>query len=75
MYVVSVSGPKQYEAGDKDWMQHKGSNMQLFQNIEINNKVLTLETYTATGRLYDKFVLKKKRNGENKVKDKKPITY
>ena len=30
VYVVSVSGPKLYEAGNKDWMQQKGSFLQLY---------------------------------------------
>jgi hypothetical protein len=72
VYVVSVSGPKLYEAGDKDWMQQKGSMLQLFQNINIKNNVLTYEAFTADGELFDKFLLKKNRNGINKMKEKRP---
>lgn len=72
VYVVSVSGPKLYDAGDKDWMQHKGSQLQLFQNISIQNNLLTYEAYTANGKLFDKFQLKKSKSGKNKFKDQKP---
>ncbi|NQU33584.1 MAG: metallophosphoesterase family protein [Bacteroidetes bacterium] len=72
VYVVSVSGPKLYEAGDKDWMQQKGSMLQLFQNICIKSNVLTYEAFTARGELFDKFILKKRNNSSNKLVDKKP---
>jgi len=72
VYVVSVSGPKLYEAGDKEWMQQKGVQMQLFQNIRINNNVLVYESYTAAGQLFDKFSLKKRKNGKNKFIEQKP---
>ncbi len=66
VYVVSVSGPKLYEAGDKDWMQFKGSNRQLFQVITIDNNELHFKAYTANGELFDEFMLKKNRNGKSK---------
>ena len=72
VYVVSVSGPKLYEAGDKEWMQQKGSFLQLYQNIRINDKVLEYEAFTASGKLFDKFVLKKQRSGKNKMVEMKP---
>ena len=62
MYVVSVSGPKFYEAGDKPWMQVKGSGKQLFQNISIDGKKLEYKAYTADGTLFDHFRLKKRNN-------------
>jgi acid phosphatase type 7 len=62
MYVVSVSGPKFYEAGDKPWMQVKGSGKQLFQNISIDGKKLEYKAYTADGALFDHFRLKKRNN-------------
>ena len=59
MYVVSVSGPKMYEAGDKDWMEHSGAFKQLYQVISINDKELLYESYTVDGKLFDQFSLKK----------------
>ncbi len=72
VYVVSVSGPKLYEAGDKEWMQQKGSFIQLYQNIQIDDKVLEYEAFTASGKLFDKFILKKQKNGKNKMIEMKP---
>jgi hypothetical protein len=72
MYVVSVSGPKLYPAGDKEWMQQKGSYLQMFQNINIKDKVLVYEAYTASGELYDKFTLKKNSKGNKKLVEQKP---
>jgi hypothetical protein len=70
---VSVSGPKLYKAGDKEWLQQKGSLIQLFQEITINNNSLLYEAYTARGELFDKFLLKKRKTGKAKfieMKDK-----
>lgn len=72
MYVVSVSGPKLYPAGDKDWMQQKGSYIQLFQNINIRENVLEYEAFTASGELHDKFALKKNKKGKIKLVEQKP---
>jgi len=66
IYVVSVSGPKLYEAGDKDWMQFKGGMRQLFQEITIKDNVLNFNAFTAEGELFDQFSLKKDKNGKNK---------
>lgn len=66
VYVVSVSGPKQYEAGDKAWMQVKGSNMQLFQQITIDGNQLNYKAITAEGKLFDQFSLKKNNKGNTK---------
>ncbi len=57
MYVVSVSGPKMYEAGDKKWMDRSGSFKQMYQVININKNVLDYKAYTANGELYDVFTL------------------
>ncbi len=70
VYVVSVSGPKLYEAGDKDWMQVKGSNIQLFQEITIEGNRLHYKAITADGKLFDEFKIKKKANGKNKFIEK-----
>lgn len=59
MYVVSVSGPKMYDAGDKDWMEHSGAYKQLYQVITIENNELLYESYTVDGKLFDRFVLEK----------------
>lgn len=64
MYVVSVSGPKMYEAGDKDWMEHSGAFKQLYQVISIDGNELNYESFTADGELFDWFSLKKKKNGK-----------
>lgn len=66
VYVVSVSGPKLYEAGDKDWMQFKGGNLQLFQEITIEGNELHFKAITAEGELFDQFSLKKSKNGKSK---------
>ncbi|HSO87304.1 MAG TPA: metallophosphoesterase family protein, partial [Draconibacterium sp.] len=66
VYVVSVSGPKLYEAGDKEWMQFKGGNLQLFQEITINGNELNFKAITADGELFDQFSLNKSRNGKTR---------
>jgi hypothetical protein len=66
MYVVSVSGPKLYEPGDKSWMQFKGGNLQLFQVITIDGDKLDFKAYTAGGVLFDQFAIKKNKSGKVK---------
>jgi hypothetical protein len=67
MYVVSVSGPKQYEAGAKNWMQKRGSNLQLFQRITIEGDKLNYQSFSADGALFDKFILKKNKKGNKLI--------
>jgi acid phosphatase type 7 len=61
VYVVSVSGPKMYSVNSKynNLMAKTGGNVQLFQTIAIKDNNLILEAYTATGELFDSFILKK----------------
>ncbi len=66
MYVVSVSGPKLYEPGDKEWMQFKGGNLQLFQEITIDGNKLNFKAFTAEGVLFDQFSFEKNKHGKNK---------
>lgn len=72
MYVVSVSGPKQYDLSDKGWMTRKAGNTQLFQVISIDDKRLNFKAYTATGKLYDEFDLVKQKGRRNKLVNKIP---
>lgn len=70
VYVVSVSGPKLYEAGDKSWMQKRGDYLQLFQKITINDDVLDFKAVTADGEIFDHFILKKGKRGNKLVEQK-----
>lgn len=72
MYVVSVSGPKQYDVSDDPWMERRASNTQLFQIISIEGNVLSYGAHTATGELYDAFDLVKSENAPNKLINRIP---
>jgi len=72
MYVVSVSGPKQYAVSDDPWMERRAGNTQLFQIISIEGNVLSYSAHTATGELYDAFDLKKSKGQPNKLINKIP---
>lgn len=67
VYVVSVSGPKQYEAGNKSWMQKRGSNLQLFQKITIDGDRLDFKAISADGNVFDHFALKKRIKGSKLI--------
>lgn len=71
VYVVSVSGPKLYPAGEKEWMQKSISYTQLYQTITIDNNKLLYKAFDASGKLRDEFTLKKNHSGKNKVFDSK----
>ncbi len=72
MYVVSVSGPKQYDLSSKSWMTRKAGNTQLFQVISIDGTILNYRAFTATGELYDEFNLIKRKGKLNKLVNKIP---
>lgn len=59
VYVVSVSGPKMYNVTPKPFMVRMAEDTQLYQIIHIDGMKLRYEARTATGELYDAFVLEK----------------
>ncbi len=59
VYVVSVSGPKMYDLGRRPFMRRAAEDTQLFQVITIDGAQLKYEARTATGELYDGFLLRK----------------
>ena len=66
VYVVSVSGPKQYDVSvSHPLMERLGEDTQLFQIVEIEGDELHFESRTAIGGLYDGFTLRKRSAGPN----------
>ncbi len=59
VYVVSVSGPKMYNVTPKPFMVRMAEDTQLYQVIHIDGMKLRYEARTATGELYDAFMLEK----------------
>ena len=74
VYVVSVAGPKMYELQPDQWMKRKAHGTQLYQWINVKENTLTFKTYTALGKLYDSFEIKKNSKGENTVTNLTPPT-
>jgi len=64
VYVVSVSGPKQYSTNPKfaDLMVKVGTDVQLFQVLTVDDTSIKYESWTVTGELYDSFELRKHAN-------------
>lgn len=74
MFVNSVSGAKQYTFKEDRWdgyapdgveLQNFAENTQFFQVIRIDGDTLEYTAYTATGDVYDSFVMAQ---GENAIK-------
>ncbi|HMP08597.1 MAG TPA: metallophosphoesterase family protein, partial [Lacipirellulaceae bacterium] len=65
VYVVSVSGPKQYALQETWDVPRVGSGVQLFQVITISPQEARYEARLATGELYDAFTLRKGADGKN----------
>jgi hypothetical protein len=61
VFVSSVSGPKFYTLNPKHrhLMKKMGTDVQLFQVIEVNKNILTFEARTAAGERFDFFTLTK----------------
>lgn len=72
VYVVSVSGPKMYAATQSEFAVRVAEDTQLYQVIDVSWDELRFNAYTATGRLYDAFVLKKRPDGPNRLKELLP---
>ena len=73
VYVVSVSGPKQYQLREDRWMTRAAENTQLYQVINVNGDVLNYRAMTATGEIYDEFDLIKQKGLPNKLVEKATI--
>ena len=69
IYVVSVSGPKQYDVGKRNFFKRSASGAQLYQIIHIDGNELRFEARVANGALYDSFVLKKHEEDFNELVD------
>ena len=72
VYVVSVSGPKQYPLRQDRWMTRGGENTQLYQVITVSGDTLHYRAMTAVGELYDAFDLVKQTGKPNKLIDRAP---
>jgi 3',5'-cyclic AMP phosphodiesterase CpdA len=67
VYVVSVSGPKQYQQDAKPWWDKGYTNTQLWQTIHVDGNMLTYRAYNASGAVADEFVLTKMKDGRNRL--------
>jgi hypothetical protein len=72
VYVVSVSGPKMYELGRRDFMARAAEDTQLYQIIHVDGDELRYEARTAIGKLYDAFTLKKRDGQANELIEQAP---
>ncbi len=72
VYVVSVSGPKQYDLRPDRWMTRGAENSQLYQVITVSGDTLHYRAMTAVGELYDAFDLVKQMGKPNKLIDRAP---
>lgn len=74
VYVVSVSGPKQYDITERDYFKRSASGAQLYQIIEVTRDELHFNAYVANGELYDAFTLRKRKGANNQLIDRAPST-
>lgn len=69
VYVVSVSGTKQYKQDATRWWDVGLTNTQTWQVINVDGKELTYKAFDASGALVDHLILKKGNNGRKQLKD------
>lgn len=67
VYVVSVSGSKQYSQDAVPWWEVGYTNTQLWQAITIDDNRLIYKAFDASGTLADQFMLTKMKNGSNRT--------
>lgn len=63
VYVVSVSGSKQYQQDAKQWWQIGLTNTQLWQTVKVDGNRLIYRAYNASGSLADQFTITRTKNG------------
>lgn len=74
VYVVSVSGPKQYRVEERPFFERAASGAQLYQIIHIDGDTLQYEARLADGKLYDAFQLLKRPGQFNELNNDVPET-
>lgn len=67
VYVVSVSGSKQYQQDAKQWWQTGRTNTQLWQAVTVDDNRLTYRAYDATGKLVDQLTVSRMKNGRKVI--------
>lgn len=71
VYIVSVAGPKMnlVSQAAEDSLTTTGEDVQLFQVINFEDNQIRYESRTATGRLYDAFVINKDGPGQRRIQE------
>lgn len=69
VYMVSVVGSKQYGLNDRAETQpdRVAEDTQLFQRLRFENSRIVVDSLTATGRLYDRYIIERQANGRNRL--------
>lgn len=66
VYIVSVSGSKQYQQDAKQWWQIGLTNTQTWQAVTVDGDRLSYRAYDASGRLADQFTITRTKDGRKK---------
>lgn len=74
VYVVSVSGPKQYQPQETWEVSRAASGVQLFQVLHVAPERLQYEARLASGELYDAFTMTKDGEGRTALVEQVPET-
>ncbi len=74
MYIVSVTGPKMYGLNTSFWSDRVASQTQLYQNITVDGDMLTFQSFTVAGSLYDEFRLIKGKDGVNRFVESEGVS-
>ncbi|MEU3019578.1 metallophosphoesterase family protein [Nocardiopsis sp. NPDC007018] len=70
VYAVSVTGPKMYDARDRNWTDHGAearlqvTDTQTYQAVEVDGTTLDYVARTADGRVVDSFTIVKDDQGK-----------
>jgi len=67
VYVVSVSGAKQYKQDAEQWWEVGMTNTQTWQVISVSGNELTFKAFDASGDLADQFILQKGKNNRKRM--------
>ena len=72
VYIVSVSGSKQYQQDAKQWWQVGMTNTQMWQAVTVDGDRLSYKAYDASGKMADQFTITRMKDGRKQFSAQPP---
>ena len=67
VYIVSVSGAKQYLQDAERWWDIGATNTQFYQIITVDDKTMSYKAFNSSDELFDQFYIKRNSRGKKRI--------